>query len=77
TYRYPPKRNGDRFTPQGSNNFWASLCGFPALSVPMGFTEAGLPLGLQLMGAPRREARVLQAGWLYEGLTRHRRPPPI
>ncbi|MEE8436329.1 MAG: amidase [bacterium] len=47
----------------------ASLCGLPALSVPMGFNEQGLPLGLQLTGAPWREDRLLELGKIYQGLS--------
>ena len=77
TFRYPPKRNGDKLTPPGHNNALASICGFPALSVPMGFTRNGLPLGLQFLGPPWSERRLLQAGRLYEHLSNHRRPPLV
>lgn len=40
--------------------FLASTCGLPALSLPVGFTDTGLPVGLQLIGPPRGEARLLQ-----------------
>ena len=77
TFRYPPKRNGDHLTPVGNNNSLAAICGFPALSVPMGFTRGGLPLGLQFLGPPWSERRLLQAGRLYERLSNHRRPPAV
>ncbi|MBI2371724.1 MAG: amidase [Deltaproteobacteria bacterium] len=55
-----------------------STFGLPALSVPMGFTPSGLPLGLQLVGRPFDEATVLQAGAAYEAATDwHRRRPPL
>ena len=38
----------------------------PAVTVPCGFTSAGLPVGLQLAGAPRSEARLLAAAAAYE-----------
>ncbi len=37
-----------------------TLTGCPALSLPCGFTEAGLPVGLQLVGKPRGEAALLR-----------------
>lgn len=41
----------------------------PALSVPAGFTEAGLPVGLQIVGPPKGEAPLLSAAALYEETT--------
>ena len=38
----------------------------PALSVPCGFTEAGLPAGLQLIGALQSDALVLRAGTAFQ-----------
>lgn len=38
----------------------------PAISVPCGFTKSGLPIGLQLVGQPFAEARVLQLAYAYE-----------
>ncbi len=40
--------------------FLASLCGLPALSLPIGRTAEGLPMGIQLIGPPRGEGRLLQ-----------------
>lgn len=41
----------------------------PALSLPCGFTHAGLPVGMQLAGRPFDEATVLRAGHAYEQAT--------
>ena len=48
----------------------------PALSVPGGFTAEGLPVGLQVVGPPRGDRRVLDVGHAYEQATLHgtRRP---
>ena len=43
-----------------------NLTGLPALSLPCGFTQAGLPAGLQLVARPWGEARLLQAAYTYE-----------
>jgi aspartyl-tRNA(Asn)/glutamyl-tRNA(Gln) amidotransferase subunit A len=43
-------------------NVW----GLPAISVPCGFTSAGLPIGLQIIGPHRGEVKVLQAAYAYE-----------
>jgi aspartyl-tRNA(Asn)/glutamyl-tRNA(Gln) amidotransferase subunit A len=55
-----------------------NLTGLPALSVPCGFTADGLPIGLQIVGAPWSEASVLRAGYAYEQATRwNERAPPV
>lgn len=40
--------------------------GFPAMSLPCGFTEDGRPIGLQLAAAPNEEARLLRVAFAYE-----------
>lgn len=40
--------------------------GFPVLALPCGFTERGLPIGLQLAAAPRRESLLLRVGRALE-----------
>ncbi|HEX9121058.1 MAG TPA: amidase [Terriglobales bacterium] len=46
-----------------------NVLGLPAVSVPCGFTRAGLPIGLQIAGAPGDDARVLQLAHAYERAT--------
>ncbi len=48
--------------------FSISLTGLPALSLPCGFTEDGLPVGLQLVGRHRGEAALLAAAAQLEEL---------
>lgn len=56
----------------------ANLAGIPALSIPCGFSQAGLPVGLQLLGPVLGEALLLQAARAYERRTDwHERRPPI
>ena len=43
-----------------------NICGLPAVSVPCGFDEKGLPIGMQLIGNSFDEAKVLNAAWNYE-----------
>lgn len=57
--------------------YWNAL-GNPAMSVPMGFTTTGLPLGMQLAGKPFDEAAVLAAGHAYQQRTDwHLRVPDL
>ena len=46
-----------------------NLAGVCALSTPCGFTPEGLPIGLQLIGAPFDEARLLRTADAYERMT--------
>lgn len=58
--------------------FPGNLTGQPALSVPCGFTPAGLPVGLQLIGRPLAEATLFRLGHAYERSTPwHRRRPQL
>jgi amidase len=43
-----------------------SVLGLPAISIPCGFTRAGLPVGLQIVGKRRGEAAVLRAAAAFE-----------
>ena len=55
-----------------------SVLGLPAISIPCGFTNAGLPVGLQIVGKRRGEAAVLRAAAAFESVqpwTRH--VPPV
>ncbi|WP_199254090.1 amidase [Mycolicibacterium mengxianglii] len=44
----------------------ANITGLPSLSVPAGFTDAGLPLGVQILGKPFAEPEILQVGYALE-----------
>jgi aspartyl-tRNA(Asn)/glutamyl-tRNA(Gln) amidotransferase subunit A len=44
----------------------ANLTGLPALQVPCGLTEAGLPIGMQIIGKAWAEATILRTGKAYE-----------
>lgn len=45
---------------------YASLCGLPALNVPVGFNAQGLPMGMQLIGQAQGDLALLSLGWAYE-----------
>ena len=54
----------------------ANLTGDPAISIPCGFTRAGLAIGLQLIGPHWSEARLLAIAFAYEDATAwHKRHP--
>ncbi len=56
----------------------ANLAGLCGLSLPCGFDDAGLPIGLQVLAAPFREARLLQIGAAYQAATDwHLRQPAL
>ncbi len=55
-----------------------NLNGFPAITVPCGFSGDGLPIGLQLAGRPFDEETVLRAAHAYEQATEwHLQRPPV
>ena len=54
----------------------ANLAGLPALSLPCGFDQAGLPIGMQVIGRPFDESTVLRLGHAFQQATDwHRRRP--
>ncbi len=55
-----------------------NISGTPAISVPCGFSQAGMPIGLQLAGRAFDEVAVLRAAHAYEQATGwHTRRPPV
>jgi len=55
-----------------------NLCGLPAISVPCGFTDKNLPVGLQFVGRAGDDAAVLQAGRIFQQTTTwHKKHPKI
>ena len=78
SWNNPPRLVGDLESPHGNNSpIIAPHSGQPAITVPMGFTEKGLPAGLQFLGRPFSEASLFQYAYAYEQATRHRKPPPM
>jgi amidase len=49
--------------------YFVSVLGNPALAVPAGFSTAGLPIGVQIVGGHRQDLTVLQLGHAYEQAT--------
>jgi aspartyl-tRNA(Asn)/glutamyl-tRNA(Gln) amidotransferase subunit A len=63
-------RNVGLFGPKGNMNIQCTLpfnlTGLPAISVPCGFSPAGLPAGLQIVAAPFQESLLFQVAHAYE-----------
>jgi amidase len=59
------------------SNYFITATSHPAISVPAGFTDDGLPVGLQIVGRYRDDFGVLQLAHAFEGVTEvwKRRPP--
>jgi aspartyl-tRNA(Asn)/glutamyl-tRNA(Gln) amidotransferase subunit A len=61
-----------------ANTAAIDVFGLPAISVPCGFTRSGLPIGVQIVGAPFAEGQVLAAAHAYEQATNwHTKKPPL
>jgi len=50
------------------STYWFTLAGVPALSLPAGFSESGLPVGVQVIGRPGDDLGVLQLAAALEGV---------
>ncbi len=59
----------------GDNRLLSPLTGWPALTVPAGFTPDGLPIGIEFLGRPFTEGMLIRFGYAFEQATGHRRPP--
>lgn len=76
TWSNPPRLLGDLNTPHGDNSQRPSPpTGFPAITVPMGFSYGKYPAGLQFMGQAWSEPTLIKLAFAYEQKTHHRRPP--
>ncbi|MCY1558053.1 Glutamyl-tRNA(Gln) amidotransferase subunit A [compost metagenome] len=51
---------------RGGNGLLAAVTGLPALSVPIGFTNSGIPVGLELLGPAGSEELLLRAAQRFE-----------
>ena len=59
----------------GSNAGLSAQTGFPAITVPAGFTPSGFPVGIEMLARPFSEPALVGLAYSYEQATRHRRPP--
>lgn len=60
---------------QGSNRLLATFTGYPAMTIPAGYSAAGLPIGIELMARPFDEGKLFKAAYAYEQGTRRRVAP--
>ena len=73
TLRRKPARIGDGQS--GTSCQVSAHSGLPALGAPAGFTDDGLPVGIELLGAEFREQELLSLGYAMEQTLKLRRPP--
>jgi amidase len=70
-----PERIGDRemdtYHRWMEVSLYATFAGLPAISVPVGFDDRGLPMGMQLIGPPRADVDVLGLAHSYERTIEH------
>ena len=60
---------------RGSTCQLSAVTGLPALSIPAGFTPDGLPIGVELLGRPLADARLVAFAYDYEQATHPRHAP--
>jgi amidase len=77
TWSNAPRKVGDDKSPAGDNSQVLSpQSGFPAITVPMGYTHGELPAGLTFLGDAYDEGTLIKFAYAYEQATRHRHAPP-
>lgn len=76
-HEVPQNWSGRRWQTWTPFSYPFNLTQQPAITVPCGMTTAGLPIGLQLVGAKYRDALVLRAAHAYETSSPMPRRPPV
>jgi Asp-tRNA(Asn)/Glu-tRNA(Gln) amidotransferase A subunit family amidase len=78
TWSNAPRKVGDDQSPAGDNSQVLSpQTGFPAITVPMGYSHGELPAGLTFLGDSFEEGTLFKFAYAYEQATKHRHPPPL
>ena len=76
TWSNPPRLIGDLNTPAGDNSqLFSPSTGWPAVTVPMGYTRGTLPAGMTIFGRAWSEPLLIRLAYGYEQATHYRRPP--
>ncbi|MGA8090453.1 MAG: amidase family protein [Terracidiphilus sp.] len=78
TWSNAPRKVGDVSSPAGDNSQVLSpQTGFPAITVPMGFTHETLPAGLTFVGPAFSEATLIRYAYDFEQTVHQRKDPPL
>ena len=70
-------QNGRLSSGPHSNTGWVNPIGVPAVVVPGGFYDSGLPFGLELSARPWKDGDLLGWAFAFEQATKYRRPPVL
>ena len=70
-------QNGQLSSGPHSNTGWVNRIGVPAVVVPGGFYDSGLPFGLEISARPWQDGDLLGWAYAYEQSTKLRRPPAL
>lgn len=78
TWSNPPRKVGDTTSPAGDNSQVLSpQTGFPAITVPMGFTHGDLPAGLTILAPAFGEYKLIRYAYDFEQTTHARKDPSL
>jgi amidase len=78
TWSNPPRKVGDTTSSAGDNSQVLSpQTGFPAITVPTGFTHGMLPAGLTFLGPAFSESTLVRYAYDFEQTTEQRKDPPL
>jgi amidase len=61
----------------GGNCAASAATGLPSITVPAGFADDGMPVGVEFLGRPFSEPELLKLAFSYEQATHHRHPPSL
>lgn len=76
TWSNPPRKVGDMSSPAGDNSQVLSpQTGFPAITVPAGFSHGDLPVGITFLARSFREDTLIRLAYSFEQTTHYRKPP--
>jgi amidase len=71
----PPRWDSAAGGGGGGGNSLASNSGLPSILMPTGYTAAGLPIAIEIIGKPFDDLRLLQVAYAYEQSSHRRKAP--